>query len=312
MRPGLVKFCVSLALLTVSMALESKAVALADSCGDAASAVAAGDQFQVGETRECGGGPSSPPSSSGATGTGVGVPVVQAPPTKTVDCGPPVTSIGGGTPDTVEDPCRPAKVGCAIYNGDPVDPTITTVVTYVFDGTTWRLANLNCASKAAVGGGPALTGLAIREKAIELLPSVPIRSAPANGETFVNMQTLLWLDSPPSRSLGPVALLGHGIGIQITAQNAKWDFGDGDTESGPLGKPYEGDCATKDCPGFWGHDYTTVGSRIVTATVTWTAVYTLDGGAPEPVPGGPISRGSTTLPLRVREARAVLVPNPGD
>jgi hypothetical protein len=238
-------------------------------------------------------------------------PVVQAPPTKTIDCGPPTYTTGGGTPDTVDDPCRPAKVDCAVVRGTPVDPTITTVVTYVFDGTTWRLNNVNCASKPAAGG-PALTGEAIREQAIELLPSVPIRSAPADGNTFVNMQTILWLDSPSSRALGPVALLGHQIGIQIAVQSVKWDFGDGNTANGPLGQSYDGACATKECPGFWGHDYASVGTPAVSATVYWTATYSLDGGPAQPVPGGPISRGNTTLPLTVRQARGVLVPNPGE
>lgn len=271
-------------------------------CGTGVGANESGDHIQLGARERCG---SVSPGTSTEQASGG---VAAAPPTQTVDCGPPTYSIGGGTPDTADDPCRMAKVDCSVARGAPIDPRVSTVVTLVYDGANWTARSVNCASRAA----NALTGLAIRQEAIKLLPVVPIRSAPADGNTFVNLKTVLWMDSPPTRALGPVTLLGHQIGIQITAAAVRWDFGDGVAVSGPLGKPYDTSCDSKECPGFWGHDYAATGNRTVTATVRWSATYTVDGGPAQPVPGGLITRGATTLPLTVREARDVLVPNPGN
>jgi hypothetical protein len=229
----------------------------------------------------------------------------EGPPTRVVACGPP-SILATSTPATPDDPCRSAEAGCGVPAGTPVDPAVTTVVVLVQRADrSWVVLRVDCAVRTS-----ALTPLTIRAEAVRLLPAVPVRSAPADGYTLVNMKTVLWVATPAQRPLGPVTLLGHRVQIRITAASVRWDFGDGTVVPGPLGQPFSAACRTRECPGFWGHDYTRTGTPVVTAAVSWTARYAVDGGVWTNLPGGVVTGMVARQQLVVREARSVLVPDP--
>jgi len=122
------------------------------------------------------------------------------------------------------------------------------------------------------------------------------------------------VDTPVSRLLGPVGLLGHQVAITIAVRSVRWEFGDqvGATSTGP-GRPVTAvdHCGTVQCPGWFGHTYTATGVVRATAVVSWSATYRVDGGVPQPIIGtvpGP----RAAMDIVVKQARAVLVPNPGD
>ncbi len=163
--------------------------------------------------------------------------------------------------------------------------------------------------------GPAAPGLSevdVRAEVVKLLPAVAIKSAPPGGYALTQFESIFWADTPTVRDLGSAALLGHQIAITVTAQSTAWSFGDGAraTSSGP-GRPYVATdpCRQVQCPGWFGHTYTQTGAVTVTAAVGWTATYTVDAGPTQTITGtvtGPVA----TLPLAVKQARAVLVPDP--
>jgi hypothetical protein len=151
--------------------------------------------------------------------------------------------------------------------------------------------------------------LLVREQVRKLVPHPSIGVAPPGGATLVNIQTLLWVNAPADQQLATITLLGHQIGLRIHVQSVAWDFGDGHgtTTSGPE-RAYDPDdgCNTKLCPGYWGHIYTDTGPMTITATVTWTATFTVDGGPVQTIPGT-VTGTRQTVTLTVKQARGVLV-----
>jgi hypothetical protein len=114
--------------------------------------------------------------------------------------------------------------------------------------------------------------------------------------------------------LAPVRLLGRRVVVSLTLDHVDWGFGDGGSvHAGSAGRAYDAKadpCRAVQCPHYFGHTYRVTGPVTVSATAFWRAGFTVDGGAVIAIPGtvaGPIARAA----LRVREARAVLVPNPG-
>jgi hypothetical protein len=151
----------------------------------------------------------------------------------------------------------------------------------------------------------------VRQEAQRLVPHPAIGTAPPGGTTLVNIQTLLWVDTPPQRTLGTVPLLGHHVTLEVHVAQVTWDFGDNtsDTTHSP-GSKYDParPCSTKLCPDYWGHVYTSTGSKPVQATTTWTGRYRVDTGPWQPIPGT-VTGPPTTTNLTVREARGVIVRN---
>lgn len=214
-----------------------------------------------------------------------------------------------GSPD-----CTEVQNLCAVATQAklPTDQHITTqaVLTQRPDGS-WRLTGWNCALRTAT---PHLTPLLVREQIERLVPHPAIGVAPPDGTTLVNIQTLLWLDTKAERSLGTVTLLGHQVSLRVTVNSVDWNFGDDttDTTLGP-GRPYDTDdgCNTAVCSGYFGHFYRQTGQRTITASVTWDGRYAVDGGAWQAI-FTPVTAPATTTQVAVKEARGVLVPNPGD
>jgi hypothetical protein len=152
----------------------------------------------------------------------------------------------------------------------------------------------------------------VRAQAQRLLPHPQIGVAPTDGTTLVRIQTILWVETASDRDLGTVSLLGRKVAISAHLERVDWRFGDGSaaTSDGP-GRAYtDADpCNTVRCPGYFGHIYTTTGHPQVTATLTWTGAYRVDGGASQPIPGT-VTTDARPTELHVVESRSELVPNP--
>jgi hypothetical protein len=207
--------------------------------------------------------------------------------------------------------CNNWTQGCnavAQPNGQPEQASVRLIK--LADGS-WSFNGSIC-QQVAVAGPPRITPLMVWEQARRLISAAPIGLAP-RARTLVNIETIMWVNTVAARMLPSVVLFGQRVSIHITIDHVVWAFGDGrtDTGEGP-GKPYDphGDpCPTKQCPGYFGHVYTTTGQMTITATVTWRATFRVGGGAVTPIPGT-IAGPSATARILVREARSVLVPDP--
>jgi hypothetical protein len=230
------------------------------------------------------------------------VPVV-----KTVDCGPP----------QVSDQLRPTGTTFCRYLGNtcsvpsaaqlPTDPHATTTVTIRQnpDGT-WTQTAYSCAARSTT---PQLTAQLLRQQIQKRVPHPGIGVAPPGGITLVHIQTLLWLNTPPSQPLGTATLLGHHLTLRVHVHHVDWDFGDGssDTTPGPQRRYDPTDpCHTPTCPRYWGHTYTHTGTTTLHAHTTWTGQYRIDGGGWLTIPGT-VTGPDTTTTLTIRQARGILV-----
>jgi len=151
-----------------------------------------------------------------------------------------------------------------------------------------------------------------RAQAEKLLPHPRIGTAPAGNVTLVNIETVLWVDTPADFTLGTVRLLGYRVTLRAHLERTGWSFGDDqtDTTNGP-GKRYthEDPCRTADCPNYFGHTYRRTGSVTIGAELTWSGQFQVDGGAWQDIPGT-VTAAAQNQPMRVKEARGVLVDNP--
>ena len=146
------------------------------------------------------------------------------------------------------------------------------------------------------------------------VPVAVIRSAPpVGGQVLVQVEVLFWLDTTAQVDLGSAVLLGQSVRLLASVQSVRWSFGDNatSTSTGP-GRPFLSSdfCATKQCPGWFGHTYTeTARSVPVTATATWVGRYSVNGG-PFQLITGTVTAAPTTIALPVVQSRTVLIPNP--
>lgn len=244
----------------------------------------------------------------GSPGIAPGTP---APITKWIDCGPP-----GGRGRVLADidpACRGAINTCANQQAtDAAGRSLTTMVELRQnpDGS-WTVASTNC---AVVVGPATVTPEMARQEVLRLVPRPAVGVAPPSGRSLVNIQTVLWADTAADRPLGTVTLLGHRVALRVHVQQVAWDFGDGATATATTpGKAYDsaGDpCRTKLCPSYFGHVYATTGTMTVTARVTWSGQFQVDGGTWQDI-AGPVTGPAANTPVTVVEARGVLVPPPG-
>jgi hypothetical protein len=291
---------IGLALFAVGPSPGAHSAAAPSNCSDDTGAIVGDGGFSDYSGKTCDtGSPGSAPS-GGSSGP--------APVVKTVDCGPP----------QVSDHLRPAGNTLCQYLGNtcsvpsaallPKDPHATTTVTIRQnpDGT-WTQIGYNC---AATSTAPHLTAELIRQQVEKLVPHPHLGIAPPGGSTLVNLQTLLWIDTPADQPLGTVTLLGHQVALRIHITRVDWDFGDGttDTTTGPQRRydPADG-CHTATCPGYWGHTYTHTGTVTVAATLTWTGQYQVDDGTWQTITGT-VTAPAAGSPLTIRQARGILVP----
>lgn len=181
-------------------------------------------------------------------------------------------------------------------------------------GQAWTNEYFYCPQSQAPA--PAVDAATIRDQVIKLLPRVGIGTTGPEPSSLVNIQTLLWAQTSADRDLGRVELLGQPVWLRLAFEQADWDFGDGHTATaGTPGKAYDDahdPCAATLCPHYYGHVYRQAGPVTITLRVRWHASYSLDGRTFQPVEGGPVTGPAAHTALRIKQARVVLVPNPGD
>ncbi|WP_460604342.1 hypothetical protein [Jatrophihabitans fulvus] len=175
---------------------------------------------------------------------------------------------------------------------------------------TWQYTGSDC----VVIGPRQVTPEMVRQQAVRLIPTASVGLAP-HGSSLVNIETVMWAGAPRVQQLPAVTLLGQQVSIRIVLDHVAWNYGDGSGDSdGPAGKRYDGKrdpCRERQCAQYFGHTYTRTGTVTVSATAYWRASFTVGGGAPVDIPGtvgGPTAQAQ----LVVKQARGVLVPNPGD
>jgi hypothetical protein len=159
---------------------------------------------------------------------------------------------------------------------------------------------------------PQVTGDMARQEAEKLLPHPRIGTAPIGPVTLVNIETVLWVDTPANRVLGTVTLLGHRVSLRAHVERVDWNFGDDSTDTTPTpGKAYTNadPCKTVDCPDYFGHTYVHTGRVTIAAELTWTGQFRVDGGVWQAIPGT-VTAPATSAAIHVKEARGILVPNP--
>lgn len=128
------------------------------------------------------------------------------------------------------------------------------------------------------------------------LPSLTSQSQPAD-KTLINFDTIFYTQAEPlTRQL---TLLGQSVRLEITPSRFQWEYGDGTSDTTTTaGAPYP----AKDVIHRYTDARQTVQHRVV---VTWSAEWSLNGGALQPVDGTVTTTGPLT-PLRVAEASPAL------
>jgi hypothetical protein len=301
MRRGL--FAVGVLLVaTILSSRPSAAASSSPGCADSTSASAGTGKLTVGARRSC-------PEHSTPRHPGPGGARALY---RQVDCGPPRV----GVPAVVnrQNFCNLVRRDCNVADPKelPTDPHLTTLALLRSrdGGKTWVYTGADCAARTA---RPRVTPLLARQEIEKLVPRPGIGVAPPGGKTLVNLQTVLWADTPADRNLGTVTLLGtYRVALRVHVQQVAWAFGDGATEvaDGP-GLPYsKGEhCTTVTCPGHFGHVYATTGTMTITEQVTWSGQYSVNGGAWQDV-AGTVDGPAATAQVTVLQARGVLVADP--
>lgn len=152
-----------------------------------------------------------------------------------------------------------------------------------------------------VGGDPPPTDQQVAQAASDAFSQLLTTAEPTHQPdptAIVNIPTL-FATNIPQRQIFTETLLDQTITLQVDATWV-WDFGDGATltTTNPGGRYPNTSLA---------HTYVQAGKYTVTVTTNWTGSYSINGGPPRPIPGGPIPRRSTPFLVDVHEAHAVLV-----
>ena len=217
-------------------------------------------------------------------------------------------SLGDATADGDAGLCTLGQAPCDATSKIDHKPRVTAIRLVKQADGTWQSDGAAC----VIAAKPSVTPQMVIDRAARLIPTAAIGVAP-KAATLVNMQTIMWVEAPAKQTLPTARILGKQVRITIVLDHVNWSFGDGrtDTTTNP-GKRYDGvndTCETRLCPDYYGHIYTNKGRTTLTATAAWRATFTVGTGPPTAIPGtinGPTARS----PIRVREARAVLVDNP--
>ena len=194
-------------------------------------------------------------------------------------CGNAVTATqqGGAQPCAGNTGCPPKQ---HLYRLWQVTPTVVPM-------------GIQCAATTPKEPAPRLTEAMVARAFRHVpLPGLVTHVQPKD-KTLVEFDTIFWTQARPiSRT---VTLLGQQVRLQITPSRFTWTYGDGsvETTSGP-GAPYP----SKDVTHRYPHAHTTVAAHVA---VTWTAEYSLNGGALRPVDGTVTTVGPDTG-LRIAEA----------
>jgi hypothetical protein len=132
------------------------------------------------------------------------------------------------------------------------------------------------------------------------LPPLTTRQQPP-GNGLVGLPVIFYTDSPTTQTF-TLDIRGFTVVIAATATGYTWHTGDGtELTSTDPGRPYPDHTVT--------HDYR-AGTYTASLTTTWSATFTVDGGAPADVPGTTTTDGPPVT-FTVLQARPVLT-NPYD
>jgi hypothetical protein len=132
------------------------------------------------------------------------------------------------------------------------------------------------------------------------LPQLTTRQQPP-GNGLVGLPVIFYTDSPTTQTF-TLDIRGFTVVIAATATGYTWHTGDGtELTSTDPGRPYPDHTVT--------HDYR-AGTYTASLTTTWSATFTVDGGAPADVPGTTTTDGPPVT-FTVLQARPVLT-NPYD
>lgn len=216
--------------------------------------------------------------------------------------------VGNATCDRAVPRCK-----LLVEGGQPGSDPVVAFENQVRQPGASRWTNLGFWCPQTVTAAAVPNAATVRDQVIKLLPGVAVGST-GSPATLVNLQTILWAETPARRSLGRVVIVGQWVWLRLAFDHADWSFGDGDTErSQDPGKVYDavGDrCAQVLCPEYYGHVYRVTGSVTISLRVAWRAMYSLDGVRFTAVDPAPLTGPVSTQALLVRQARTVLVPNP--
>ncbi len=141
------------------------------------------------------------------------------------------------------------------------------------------------------------------------MPHPAVGIAPPGGVSLVNIQTLLWVETPADQDLGIVTLLGQRVGLRVHVERVRWDFGDGTSDVTTMpGKKYDAadPCTTPRCPDYYGHVYSATGTMRVSAQVVWTGEFSVGGGPWQSI-AGTVTGPRLATALKLEQARDVLV-----
>ncbi|MDP9093739.1 MAG: hypothetical protein M3N95_12605, partial [Actinomycetota bacterium] len=214
---------------------------------------------------------------------------------------------GVAVPTGLGSVCQAVALLCA-----PVAPTVSAppttgaTVTTPPGGTPTMAVNCNVPPAT-----PQITPAMVAQEVQRLVPHPQVGIAPPGGITLVNIQTLLWVDTPGDLSLGTITLVGQRVQLRVHVARVDWSFGDGSSASATSpGRKYDAatPCITPTCPDYWGHVYSSPGSMTVTAQVTWSGEFRIAAGAWQLI-AGTVTGPTQSTTLAVRQARGVLVPD---
>jgi hypothetical protein len=256
---------------------------------------------------------STPTSSSATNGDHRGPGVERAGAVRSVPCGSAADLPGIGHVDTTTSiyatACYQWQADCAALTRH--DGRTEAAVVRFIKNTNGTWSPYDSACQPVGNAPPHVTPEMVRQEAQRLVPRAAIGLAPKQ-KTLVNVETIMWVDTPRERDLPVATILGQQVTIHITVTGVAWDYGDDNTVAhGPIGTPYDAKhnpCKTKQCADYEGHTYTTTGHMAITATVSWRASFRVGGGPVTAIPGA-LTGPTAAADVLVREARAVLVPD---
>lgn len=130
-----------------------------------------------------------------------------------------------------------------------------------------------------------------------LKPGVRIGVNPA-AKGLVGLPSWFWIEGwSGSAQAPPISAYGVSIDVRMASTEVHWDFGDGASLQGDLGRPYPTESTVR-------HAYQGPDDFTVTATIELSPEYRVDGGPWLPLP--PLSAAASTQ-HPVQERQAVLI-----
>lgn len=127
-----------------------------------------------------------------------------------------------------------------------------------------------------------------------LVPDVTIGVNPA-AQGLVGLRSWFWIDGfDGAVQAPPISAFGLTIDVRMSSVGVMWDFGDGVTEPGDLGRAYPEESTVQ-------HAHQRDGTFTITASIDLAPEYRVDGGAWLPL-DGLVTVASTTHDVEEREA----------